>query len=613
MDSGRWFIDRQTMSIQFMHLQKGVLAFSGATVWQAEFDLMDRIEDLHVHPPSHDLPELKFSAGLASFNVRITTDSEGFAVLGLFFKSSKLLPPLFQLPVHDQVVHDDTWICLDSLDIGEVKSVLQNVGVSLGARLTSAQALALVWREGVEYETGSTEPKTLTNQSLIGIDELVVADLYPYQREGVQRLVSLFDEGLGCLLADEMGLGKTMQIIALLTYAAHGGQSLVVCPASTMANWRRELSMFAPHLSVHIHQGPKRAGTAKLLQDFDVVVTSYETMSQDVHFLKSLRWSVTAFDEAQYLKNHYTERSRSARLLKSRSVIAVTGTPIENSLRDLWSITELIAPSYLPSLQQFQNLFPDETWAARSLGQRVAPLVIRRSVAEVATDLPERVDTYVPISMGNEHAQVYETIRSSSAPVLSKITSLRQCAATAGDDLVSSKYQFLMELCIEAFSRSKKVLIFASFTNVLDQIAEGIRKVMPSVFVDVLDGRSPIPSRQSTIDAFTDFQGSAALVLNPKAAGVGLNIQAASYVIHFSPEWNPAVVDQASARSHRRGQRDTVFVYYLYFEASVEEVMVERLMQKRDLQKDGLLAAAGNPSDREIERILSTSPTGGAE
>ncbi|AUZ88407.1 ATP-dependent helicase [Arthrobacter agilis] len=450
-------------------------------------------------------------------------------------------------------------------------------------------------------------------------DALVQATLYPYQQQGVGKLLALAEQGLGCLLADEMGLGKTIQAIALLAWlsSTDSGPSLVIAPSSTTTNWCRELSKFAPNLSVHEHTGSRRSGDPAFLQMFNVVVTSFDLAVRDQFLLQSVNWRALAVDEAQNVKNPRAQRSAAIRELRTDILLAITGTPIENSLTDLWSIMSLVAPSYLSSLEEFSAMYPDEEQAAAELGRRVAPLTIRRRVREVASDLPSRTDALVPVRPSPALVAEYERIRSDAAlPLLAKFTYLRQaCSSLSSVEGLSMpftqhnpKYDHALQIITEAFALSCKVLLFASFTDTVDEIYSDLAGRFSRALVLKLDGRTPIQERQRLLDEFASFPGPAILILNPKAAGVGLNIQSANYVIHFTPEWNPATIDQASARSYRRGQTRPVFIYSLYYAGTVEENMLERVALKRQLAESGMSAAESTPSATELKQMVLISP-----
>ncbi|MGN7150381.1 DEAD/DEAH box helicase [Arthrobacter sp. SAFR-179] len=502
---------------------------------------------------------------------------------------------------------------------------LASRGISLLQELTEAQELWLLWHShlDVEYFAGqqpdlSVRPLPSSAQTPPG--ELVDASLYPYQATGISKLTSMAAQGLGCLLADEMGLGKTVQAIGVMSWMSKNGASpsLVVAPSSTTANWCRELGRFAPHLAVHEHTGPQRTGDPGILKSVDVVVTSFDLMIRDEFLLRAIEWMTICVDEAQNVKNPQAQRAQVLKNLKAHTKIAITGTPIENSLTDLWSIIALIAPNYLSSLDEFKMMYPDEAQAALELGRRVAPLSIRRRVDDVAGDLPARTDAVVPVHSSNLLALEYERVRlDENIPPLAKIGYLRQicsslrCLDSRNPPITSSnpKYEQALQIIAEAFARDCKVLLFASYTSTIDEIQQDLAGRFVSAFVSRVDGQVPIGERQATIDAFTEFPGPAILVLNPKAAGVGINIQAANYVIHYTPEWNPATIDQASARSFRRGQSKPVFIYSLYYKDTVEELMLERVRTKRDLAVHGMRAAEESPTVREIEDMLMRSPT----
>lgn len=570
---------------------------------------MTEVDGQSVTPPSCARLGIEFAPEAGQLRLGIVSTASGELELALQLPSP-MAEPITRLPTDNQIIANGIWYCLDEVLVAELRDTISELPVPLGKPLSAAETMDLVWKRSIPIASPPGHGTSFTVDNRVPANSLVEGSLYPYQVAGVERLLDLYGAGIGCLLADEMGLGKTLQVIALLKHASGSGQSMVVCPASTLANWKRELARFTPDLKTHIHQGPKRFASAKHLRPFDVVLTSYETMAQDVHALKATPWQVVAFDEAQYVKNPLADRSVSARVLRARVKVAVTGTPIENSLRDMWSLVDLIVPSYLPTLEEFAEMYPDVSVAARSLGYKVAPIVIRRRLSDVADSLPERVTTMVPIAMGEDHASAYDSVRASTQPVLAKLTALRNCAASLDPELRSTKHQFLHELASEAFSLGKKLLVFGSFSSTIDRLTSAFELQGDALFVGKLDGRTPIESRQQIIDDFSSHDGPGVLVLNPRAAGVGLNIQAANYVVHFTPEWNPAVVDQASARAHRRGQIQTVFVYHLYYESTIEEVMIDRLDTKRRLQNAGLTPISDAPLESEISRILAFSPNG---
>lgn len=446
--------------------------------------------------------------------------------------------------------------------------------------------------------------------------------LYPYQRRGVEWLLSLTRNDLGGILADEMGLGKTVQVIAALeaTRSERVQPVLVIGTSSILENWRRELERFAPSVFTLVHRGPSRTALPSRLREHSVVVTSYDLLVQDEYLLRQVEWDAVVLDEAQFVKNPATRRAMTLRKLSARVFVAVTGTPVENSLRDLWSILDICIPGTLGDEGSFLSQFPDEPSAALRLRQVTAPFVLRRRVDQVASDLPERVDIPSPLVMADAEAAVYDAIRvaaeGSPGASLGALVKLRQfCAhpsivdeATALRGLETEKITRLLEILEGVRDAGEKALVFAGFTAALDLLSEFIA-CRGGLRTTIIDGRMPPQVRQNAVDDFSRINGSSVLLLNPRAAGVGLNITAANHVVHFTSEWNPAIQDQASARSYRRGQSRPVMVHRLFYAGTVEEVMEERLQRKRVLQDAALDDGQDTGAESsDLVAALSRSP-----
>ncbi|NKX54374.1 DEAD/DEAH box helicase [Arthrobacter mobilis] len=566
------------------------------------------MQGIDVRRPSSDLPGLDLSMSPLDLSLQIRHGHNDVPFLVAVPSDDPSGPELTELPTGDQLIHADTWYFVDVEQTMRLSSQLEAHQIRLGSTLSDQAWLWLLWQQDLEVVDSKTHP-AINTAAASGTDDGVpvpeiAGRLYPYQTDGYGKLLRLNHQGIGCLLADEMGLGKTLQVIATLAAVRDTGPSLVVCPASTMSNWLRELRRFAPQLSCLEHRGQFRSGSPATLRLYDVVVTTYETLNRDIFMFEATKWSIVALDEAQYIKNGSTSRSQNVKRLPRVQGIAVSGTPIENSLTDLWSISEFVAPQFLPKFEDFCAQFPDETWAAKEVGRRVAPLTIRRTVDQVADDLPERTDTYFPIHCGGPLAHEYQSILTAGESPLATVTRLRVACAS----LVPEKLDALGSILEGAFARNDKVIIFAPFTETIDGLLTHARQNFPGIFVEKIDGRTNVRDRQKIIDEFTGYGEHAILVLNPRAAGVGINIQAANVVVHWSPEWNPAIIDQASARAYRRGQAKPVFVYYFYFEQTVEEYMIDKLSGKRELSAAGLTAATDTPEISELKSMLSMSP-----
>jgi SNF2 family DNA or RNA helicase len=404
------------------------------------------------------------------------------------------------------------------------------------------------------------------------------AELYPYQSDGIGVLRHLASQELGCLLADQMGLGKTLQVIGMLADQPKGSVSLIIAPSALLVNWITEIGKFCPDLSAHVHAGPMRFGVPKPFRAYDVVVTTYETAVNDIGILEEVPWRAVVLDEAQQIRNPDAVRSGLVKRLPRHISVAVTGTPVENRLRDLWSISEYVLPSLLGSRTEFEKQFPDEETAARVLGEIVRPLTIRRRVAEVAKDLPELVETHVPMPMDARLKNLHEDLGTSGKGRLAIDTPLRMLCAHA-DELISdaeflstAKVSRLLAMLEEIAENGEKALVFAPFQQTLDRLSRVARiSGLHSRFNAVVDGRMPSADRQRTVDKFNGFEGGGVLFLNPRAAGVGLNITGANHVVHFSPEYNPQVTNQATARAYRRKQSKTVFAHHFFYVNSIED------------------------------------------
>lgn len=422
------------------------------------------------------------------------------------------------------------------------------------------------------------------------------AELYPYQQSGYQRLAACADAGLGCMLADEMGLGKTVQVIALLSRRQElgWGPSLVLSPATLMENWRREIHRFAPGLRVYLHHGPRRVRYAGALVELDIVLASYDTVARDITIFMARQWDMLVLDEAQNVKNPDAQRSQLLQEIPRHSTVVVTGTPIENRPLDIWTLANFAIPGYLGDRQQFREVIAN---SPSLLANAVKPLLLRRTVSDVATELPHRVSSDCVMEMTDTERVQYQRLiaDSTSTPysgrALAVLTKLRQFTAHPSVALQrqaldpcaeSAKLTYLIDILSKVVMLRQKALVFSAFNRMSDLIRNLVRE---RLFVQAwtIDGRTPVAARQPMIDSFSEHDGPAVLILHPTTGGSGLNITAATHVIHYTLEWNPAKEDQATARAHRRGQTEPVFVHRLIYADSIDEAIVDVMESKRDL------------------------------
>jgi SNF2 family DNA or RNA helicase len=468
----------------------------------------------------------------------------------------------------------------------------------------------------------------------------LAATLFPYQARGVQWMWETINLTGGLILADEMGLGKTIQIIALLLLELPRKESpaLIVCPTSLIANWEREFARFAPSVKLLLHRGQNRTGIYRGLQHANVVIATYDTVVSDVSIFSSFEWSWVICDEAQAIKNPVSRRRTVIAAIPRRRTIPMTGTPVENSLNDLWSLADIAIPGLLGAHSDFEKVYGDTIEAAQLLRPLTDPIILKRRVADVAGDLPERIDIDVPLDLDDALIEAYIQIRMDAMkkyPVAGALVATLQlqmfcahpwlCQASNSmtedededeDDeaelarlssvpLVTSKIERTRYLLLEAFSTGKKVIVFSVYNRIGALLREAIG-VDGNTYWDKINGSTAQEIRQQIVDEFSAHRGPGCLVLNPKAAGAGLNITAATVVIHFTPVWNPALEAQASARAHRRGQTEPVTVYRLFYRDTVEEVMVERSVWKSTLANESIQVSSRDTQD--LVRALEIYP-----
>lgn len=533
----------------------------------------------------------------------------------------------------DSVVIDETWHSL-LLNYEESLKALLAAGITEDGEISLYQYILLKkgLDSGSNIEVEDKAKVALSNHPVksnsVETPVSLNASLYPYQQQGYQWMRFITGEKCGCILGDEMGLGKTLQVIALITDRKQQGNnpSLIICPVSLLENWKREFDKFTIGLKILIHHGVKRTGLYKDLLEQDVVIISYNTACSDQSILKMVQWDLVVVDEAQNIKNPLANRTKCIKNIPRYVGIAVTGTPFENHMSDLWSLMDFVVPGGFGGLTEFESQYSDNVEGARTLEPILTPIMIRRRVAEVARDLPERINVPQILQMSSDEVAAYEKVRENilenfdgthaNLSMLQKMRMYCTHPLLIDDEiqknpiLSSGKYERMCELLEEIIFLNEKVILFTSYNKMFDIL----QKDIPNRFgirVMLINGSTPVKKRQTIIDEFSDISGTALLVLNPRAAGAGLNITAASRVIHYNLEWNPSLEDQASARSFRRGQTKPVFVYRLYYRNTVEEIINDRLEKKREMFGNVVVGTDGSIENSEdIIRALMISPGG---
>jgi len=427
------------------------------------------------------------------------------------------------------------------------------------------------------------------------------AELRPYQQQGLAWLGFLADAGLGGILADDMGLGKTVQVLAHIWTERASGRLckpvLVVVPTSLISNWYREARRFAPLLKLLILHGTQRARLFRRIATHDLVITTYPLLARDRRRLAEHDFGLLVLDEAQSIKNARTQAAQTVRELRARRRLAVTGTPLENHLGELWAQIDAVEPGLLGDERLFTNLYrtpiekQGDVARQQRLNRRIAPLILRRRKEDVAPELPPRTEILRSVELEGRQRELYESLRlaqhsrvqaalaqrglsQSGIVVIDALLKLRQVCCDprllkldgARGITASAKLELLLELLDELIAEDRRVLVFSQFTGMLDLIAAALRA--RGIAYLMLTGGTQ--NRGALVDRFQNGD-TPVFLISLKAGGVGLNLTAADTVIHYDPWWNPAVEQQASDRAHRIGQTKPVFVYKLICAGTVEE------------------------------------------
>ena len=514
----------------------------------------------------------------------------------------------------------------------------------------NAESLEIPWiraMELVRFQTlenfAAALPETLqeksarlaqvTNPSKVRKPKALQADLRDYQQLGLNWLQLLRDCGFGAVLADDMGLGKTVQALAHILVEKAAGRMdapcLIIAPTSVLYNWEAEAKKFAPSLKVHVSHGSDRADHFENFAEYDLIVTSYPLLARDGEELLKHRFHLLILDEAQFIRNHKTIAARVVRLFDAHQRIALTGTPLENNLDELWSLFSFVLPGLLGTHGVFRKVFrtPIEkegrVIARRVLARRIAPFVLRRTKDEVVKELPPKTEMIQHIELTLEQKELYETVRAgmedrvreavkekglarSHIIVLDALLKMRQVCChpqllqleAAQEITQSAKLQALNEMLSEMIPEGRRVLIFSQFTSMLKLIEEMLQEQN----IDYVQITGQTQDRKTPVARFQAGEVPVFLI-SLKAGGTGLNLTAADTVIHFDPWWNPAAENQATDRAYRIGQDKPVFVYKLIASGTVEETILDMQERKKDFI-DGLLGDQKNALAKWSENDL---------
>lgn len=428
------------------------------------------------------------------------------------------------------------------------------------------------------------------------------ADLRPYQEEGYRWMMRLAEMGAGACLADDMGLGKTLQTLAMLLKRMDKGPALVVCPVSIVGNWIAEAQRFAPMLNMQILNSNDRDKTIKDLTEGDVLVTSYGLLQSEEELFAKKEFATIVLDEAHIIKNYATKTSKAIMNLKGDFRLALTGTPLQNHMGEIWNLFNFINPGLLGSLKHFADTYikPGDDASKKLLRKLIRPFILRRTKSAVLDELPPKTEIIKKIKLSDTEMAFYEALRRQAIhnmevgddrsgakhlKALAEITKLRQASCNpllvdANIGIESSKLNAFLEIVEELRENKHRALVFSQFVSHLAIVRRALDEL--GIKYQYLDGSSPMNEREQSVKKFQKGDGDLFLI-SLKAGGLGLNLTAADFVIHLDPWWNPAIEDQASDRAHRFGQTRPVTIYRLVAENTIEEKILKLHSTKRDL------------------------------
>ena len=526
---------------------------------------------------------------------------------------------------------DAGWVQLDQQAVVDAQEAMADLGVDgltpIEQKIGLEQAAHLD-EDGLAKFVPSNELEQLRGRldEFEGVDvtdlpDNVCAELRPYQKDGFNFLCHLSRLKLGGILADDMGLGKTLQTLTWLLWLKVNRRkntkpkpALVICPASVLHNWRRESEKFTPDMKVLVlESGQARHNLRKYIPEHDIVVTNYSILRRDLEELSKFAFRAVVLDEAQFIKNPGAQVTKSVKQLKADHKLALTGTPIENRMLDLWSIVDFIQPSYLGDQEHFGQTYDLKVAekeegvariARRKLSAKLRPLLLRRIKKQVAKDLPDRIEQRLDCDLPEEQRKLYlaelkrsreqvmkavkqKGIAKSKMHVLAALTRLRQICChpgLVGSDTASGKMDTLFELVEPLLEEGHKVLIFSQFVRMLQILEKQCEdREIPTY---LLTGETK--NRQDIVNEFQADEDPSVFLLSLRAAGTGLNLTSASYVVIYDPWWNPAVEAQAIDRTHRIGQTSTVNAYKMISPGTVEEKIWDLQQQKAKTVADVL-------------------------
>lgn len=554
---------------------------------------------------------------------------------------------------------DGSFINLESSGIDTLDKLNENFDISekdiVNSNVTLPKYRAIYLENLINQEKNVNFSKEAKFKEIVnGIKEVELADfklpknlnvnLRPYQVTGFNWLKTLDKYGFGGILADDMGLGKTIQVIALLqSYKESISKksevcgndfktSIVVCPSSLYINWEKEIQKFAPNLKILIISGSAktREELIEKANEYDVIITSYDLLKRDILIYEKLNFKYAIADEAQYIKNNNTKNAKALKKLNAKTRFALTGTPIENSLAELWSIFDFVMPGYLFSYKKFKENYEipitkdGDINMTQRLQKIVEPFVLRRIKKEVLKELPDKTESVMYSQMDEKQEKLYKSFllkakeemetefstngfEKSRMKILSIITRLRQICChpslfIENYDGNSSKLEQCIQIIEDAISSNHKILLFSGFTSMFNIISKELEK--RQIAYEMLTGNTKVDERIKMVDDFNNSKEVKVFLISLKAGGTGLNLTGADIVIHFDPWWNLSAQNQATDRAYRIGQKNNVQVFKLITENSIEEKIINLQNKKKDLTNSVISEKETFISQMSKEEIL---------
>ena len=518
------------------------------------------------------------------------------------------------------------WLNLDLSAVSETLIELKMADIlkSSGKRLKmEAKSFLGKLGESVSIPASSDELvqrlKSANDPQPASIPEKLQSILRSYQKDGVEFLYNRLSYGVGVILADDMGLGKTFQTLTLMSTLKNDGPALVVAPASVVYVWQDEAAKFVPDKKVKVVSGTpdKRKKIYHKAADYDVLILNYHQVRNDIDYLNNIDFSLTVLDEAQFIKNPDAQITRSVKMLNSKFRLALSGTPVENRLSDLWSIFDFLNPGLLGDLETFNNNYEYGDSSRSELAARVRPLILRRTKENVAKELPPRTEEIIKCTMEEKQQALYKglvaslkkSMKGNHFSIFAALTKLRQLCCDPrllqneiADTAGSAKLNSFLEMIVPIIEEGHSVLVFSQFTSMLDIIEQELSKRKISQFM--LTGATPTTKRPAIVKQFNDAEDASVFLLSLKAAGTGLTLTKADYVFIYDPWWNPAAEKQAIDRTHRIGQDKPVFVYKMVTLNSVEEKILKLQAEKQALF-DEILEDDAAPAKMSKDELIS--------